>query len=160
MEQGLYTFSALDINGNIINLSTYKGKVLLIVNTASMCGFTRQYTGLEAIYKKYKDKGFEILAFPCNQFNNQEPGNNNAISDFCKDNYGVSFSLFSKIDVKGRNADSLFVYLSQASPGIFGSKEIKWNFTKFLIDRTGKPIKRFAPLTPPESITCDIEKLI
>jgi len=160
MDQSIYSLSAYDTNGNLVQLSQFKGKVLLIVNTASMCGFTKQYAGLQLLYEKYKSRGFEVLAFPCNQFNHQEPGENHEISEFCKSNYGATFPIFSKIDVKGRSAHPLFVLLTHQAPGIFGSKEIKWNFTKFLVDRTGNPIKRYAPMTIPENIKCDIEKIL
>lgn len=160
MSQSFYSLSALDIKGKLVHLTDYKDQVLLIVNTASMCGFTKQYAGLQELWEKYHDRGFEVLAFPCSQFNNQEYAENHDILAFCLENYGVTFPLFSKVDVKGRNAHPLFVYLTNFSPGIFGSKEIKWNFTKFLVDRSGAPIKRFAPMTEPRCIASDIERVL
>jgi glutathione peroxidase len=155
----IFDFNAISIDSKEISLKIYKGKVILIVNTASKCGFTPQYEGLQKMYKKYMDKGFEILGFPCNQFGKQEPGNDNEISEFCSLKYGVTFQMFSKIEVNGKNASPIFKYLKQELPGII-SKNIKWNFTKFIINREGKPIKRFAPMTKPESICKDIELLL
>jgi glutathione peroxidase len=149
-----------DIDKKPVNLSEFKGKVLLIVNVASKCGFTPQYEGLEKLYRKYKDKGFEILAFPCNQFGNQEPGTNEEIKNFCSTKYNVTFRLFDKIDVNGPNTHPLYKFLKEAKPGLMGSKDIKWNFTKFLIDRNGNVVERYAPQTTPESIEKDIEKLL
>jgi len=149
-----------DIDKKPVNLSDFKGKVLLIVNVASKCGFTPQYEGLEKLYRKYKDKGFEILAFPCNQFGNQEPGTNEEIKNFCSTKYNVTFRLFDKIDVNGPNTHPLYKFLKEAKPGLMGSKDIKWNFTKFLIDRNGNVVERYAPQTTPESIEKDIEKLL
>ena len=160
MSKTVYDFSAESIDGSQVQLADYKGKALLIVNTASKCGFTPQYKGLQALYEKYRDRGFEVLGFPCNQFQHQEPGSEEEIKNFCELNYGVGFPLFAKIDVNGENAHPLFSYLTEALPGLLGSKKIKWNFTKFLIDREGKPVKRFAPSTTPESIESDIEKLL
>lgn len=159
MEKNIYGFSAKSIDGETIKLDKYRGKVLLIVNTASKCGFTSQYQGLEKIYKKYKDQGFTVLGFPCNQFASQEPGNEKAIKDFCQINYGVTFPLFEKIEVNGDNAHPLYKYLTRAQSGLFGDA-IKWNFTKFLINKEGVPVDRFAPITKPGSITDDIEKLL
>jgi glutathione peroxidase len=156
----IYDFKAQRINGQEIALSEYKGKVLLIVNTASKCGFTPQYEGLEALYEKYKDRGFMILGFPCNQFSEQEPGTNEEIANFCRVNYGVSFDMFAKIDVNGDDAHPLFKYLKSEATGIFGTESIKWNFTKFLIDREGKVIDRYAPSTKPASLEDAIEKLL
>ncbi len=143
----LYDFRAKSISGHDISLSEYRGKVMLIVNTASKCGFTPQYKELEGFYQKYKEEGFVVLGFPCNQFMAQEPGDDMDIQAFCKTNYGVTFPMFSKIDVRGENAHPLFTYLTEKAPGVMGSKAIKWNFTKFLIDRDGHIIKRFAPST-------------
>lgn len=155
----IYSFTCKDAYGKDISLSEYKGKVLLIVNTASKCGFTKQYNGLQALYKKYKDKGFEVLAFPCNQFAHQEPGTEKEIVSFCQVNFNTTFKIFKKINVNGQYADPLFKYLKRALPG-FITNSIKWNFTKFLIDRHGKPIKRYASTTKPKSISRDIEKLL
>jgi glutathione peroxidase len=155
----IYNITVKDNKGKEVSLSEYMGKVLLIVNTASKCGFTPQYNGLQEIYEKYKDKGFEILAFPCNQFMNQEPGSNDEIESFCSLNYGVKFRIFDKIDVKGSKQHPLFKYLTEESGG-FLSKEIKWNFTKFLISPQGKIIKRYSPTTTPESIEPDIRRLL
>jgi len=156
----IYDFEVKQINGEMKTLNEYKGKILLIVNTASKCGFTPQYKGLQELYEKYKDKGFEILAFPCNQFMNQEPGTNDEIQSFCQLNYGVTFEVFSKIDVNGEQADPLFNYLSDKARGAFGTKGIKWNFTKFLIDRDGQVIKRFSPQTKPNEIVPFIENYL
>ncbi len=153
-------FVVNDIDKKPVKLSEYKGKVLLIVNVASKCGFTPQYEGLEKLYRKYKNQGFEILAFPCNQFGNQEPGTNEEIKSFCQTNYNVTFKLFDKIDVNGANAHPLYQFLKDAKPGIMGSKDIKWNFTKILIDREGNVVERYAPQTTPESVAKDIEKLL
>lgn len=153
----IYNFSVTDINGQNLSLEDYKGKVLLIVNVASKCGFTPQYKGLEKIYKEYKEKGLEILAFPCNQFGGQEPGSEEEIKSFCDLNYQVSFPLFSKIEVNGANTHPLYDFLKTEAPGLLGSKAIKWNFTKFLVDQEGKVIKRFAPNDKPEVIVSEIE---
>ncbi len=147
-------------DGDKLDLSEKLGKVLLVANTASQCGFTPQYEGLEALYRRYADRGFEVLAFPCNQFGAQEPGDAEEIASFCKLNYDVSFPLMKKIDVNGDNADPLFGWLKEEAPGVLGSKSIKWNFTKFLIDREGRVAKRYAPTDKPESIAKDIEKLL
>jgi len=141
-------------------MADYAGKVLLIVNTASKCGFTPQYAGLEALYRKYKDRGFEILAFPCNQFGAQEPGDAAEIASFCSLTYDVSFPLFAKVDVNGDDADPLFAYLKAAQPGLLGTTAVKWNFTKFLVGRDGTVVDRFAPTTKPEDIEKDIEALL
>ncbi len=154
-----YQFSAKSLQGKFINMNDYKGKVVLIVNTASKCGFTPQYEGLENLYKKYKNKGLVILGFPCNQFAGQEPGTSDEISSFCTTKYGVTFPMFMKIDVNGNNADPLYKYLKNALPGTLGN-EIKWNFTKFLLDRNGNPYKRYSSSTKPEEISGDIDKLI
>ena len=154
-----YDFTVKDLQGKEVNLERYKGKAVLVVNTASECGLTPQFEGLEALYQKYKDQGLEILGFPCNQFGNQEPGDEKSIAEGCVVNYGVTFPMFSKVDVNGKDAHPLFKYLKKEKGGLLGSK-IKWNFTKFLIDRDGKPIERFAPITKPESLEKDIKKLL
>ena len=148
------------LNGKDQDLSEYEGKVVLIVNTASKCGFTPQYEGLEALYKKYHDKGFEILGFPCDQFGHQEPGSDEDIAQFCTLNFGVSFPLFKKTNVNGPDANPLFEALKNEAPGLLGSKRIKWNFTKFLINAEGKVLKRYAPTIKPSSIDSDIAELL
>ena len=160
MNESIFNFSCKDVNGNEKNLSELKGKVTLVVNTASKCGFTPQYKGLEDLYQKYKDQGLEVLGFPCNQFGNQEPGSNNEIEEFCTTNYGVTFPMFSKVDVNGDSADPLFKFLTSNKKGLLGSSKIKWNFTKFLVDKDGNPVKRFAPTTTPEQISEDIEEIL
>jgi len=160
MAQTIHEFSAATLGGKEKSLAEYKGKVVLIVNTASKCGFTPQYAGLEAIYEKYKDQGFVILGFPCNQFGAQEPGSETEIEQFCQVNYGVKFPMFGKIDVNGSNAHPLYKFLTSEKPGILGLEAIKWNFTKFLIDKDGNPVKRYAPNTKPVDIAGDIEKLL
>ncbi|GAP97746.1 glutathione peroxidase [Leptolyngbya sp. NIES-2104] len=156
----IYDFSVNTIEGQSVSLSTYQDKVLLIVNTASQCGFTPQYQGLQSVYNKYKDQGLEVLGFPCNQFGQQEPGSANDIQSFCEMRFGVTFPLFEKIDVNGANAHPLFKYLTKAAPGIFGTEGIKWNFTKFLVDRSGKVVKRYPSTTKPEDIERDIQALL
>ncbi|AJY45989.1 glutathione peroxidase [Martelella endophytica] len=156
----IYQFSVRGITGEEISLDRYRGQVLLIVNTASGCGFTPQYEGLEALYRRYRDKGFVVLGFPCNQFGGQEPGAEAEIATFCKTQFDVDFPMFSKIDVNGEHAHPLFRYLKKEKAGILGSGIIKWNFTKFLIGRDGEPVARFAPTTKPEEITDDIEKAL
>ena len=156
----VYDFKAKTIDGKEISLSDYKDKALLVVNVASRCGFTPQYEGLEKIYEKYKDKGFLVLGFPCNQFGTQEPGNEAEIKSFCDLNFGVKFPLFSKIDVNGENTHPLYGYLKKELPGVLGSEGIKWNFTKFLVNRQGKPIKRYASTEKPEDLEKDIEGLL
>ncbi|MFC7371883.1 glutathione peroxidase [Fictibacillus iocasae] len=156
----VYDFTATNIKGEEVPLDQYRGKVLLIVNTASKCGFTPQYEGLQQLYKELKEEGLEILGFPCNQFGAQEPGSENDIQEFCQLNYGVSFPMFGKVDVKGDNASPLFHYLSKEAPGILGSKSIKWNFTKFLIDRNGRVVSRFAPTDKPEALKNSIQELL
>ncbi len=160
MQPTIFSLSCNDLNGQAMSLSDYEGKVLLIVNTASKCGLTPQYEGLEALYKKYRDKGFEILGFPCNQFGKQEPGSSEDISSFCELNYGVSFPMFEKIDVNGANTAPLFRILKEEAPGVLSSQRIKWNFTKFLVNREGKVVKRFAPATKPEALEKEIEALL
>ncbi|ASN07160.1 glutathione peroxidase [Virgibacillus necropolis] len=155
----IYEYSAKTLMGEEKPLNDYQGKVVLIVNTASECGFTPQFEGLQELYDEYNKEGLEILGFPCNQFNNQDPGTDNEISDFCQRNYGVTFQMFSKVDVKGDDAHPLFQFLTKEAPGML-TKQIKWNFTKFLIDKNGKVINRFAPQTKPGSIKSDIEKVL
>ena len=156
----VYDFEVKDIHGKAVPLSRYKGKVLLIVNTASKCGFTPQYKGLEALHQKYHDRGFEVLGFPCNQFGAQEPGTEDEIASFCEMNFGVTFPLFAKVDVNGDDAPPLYRHLKQAKPGLLGSEAIKWNFTKFLVDRKGNVVERFAPNTEPDALAGDVEKLL
>jgi len=153
-------FSATLNNGNEVALGDYAGKVLLIVNTASKCGFTPQYTGLESLQKTYSANGFSVLAFPCNQFGGQEPGTEQDIESFCDLNYQTTFPLFSKIEVNGASSHPLFTHLKSEAPGVLGSKRIKWNFTKFLINQQGEVVKRYAPSTKPEAIAKDIEALL
>jgi glutathione peroxidase len=156
----IYKYTAASLTGEELPLETWRGRVLLIVNTASACGFTPQYAGLEALYKKYAPRGLTVLGFPCNQFGAQEPGDEAQIGAFCEKNYGVTFPMFAKIDVNGANAHQLFQYLTQDKPGILGTEAIKWNFTKFLIDRDGNPVARYAPQTKPEDLELPIEKLL
>jgi len=158
-ESKLYSFKANTLKGETVSLDQFKGKTLIIVNTASKCGLTPQYEGLEKLYQNYKDKDFLVLGFPCNQFGHQEPGSADEIESFCEVNYGVSFPMFEKVDVNGKDAHPLFKYLKRELGGFLGSK-IKWNFTKFVIDQNGNPIKRYAPTTKPESIEGDIGKLV
>ncbi|MCG3114585.1 MAG: glutathione peroxidase [Candidatus Manganitrophus sp. SA1] len=160
MAASVHEFKARAITGEEIPLDHYKGKALLIVNTASACGYTPQYAGLEALHKKYQDRGFAVLGFPCNQFGKQEPGSEAEIAAFCKKNYGVTFPMFAKVDVNGDQAHPLFDYLKKSLPGLLGTEPIKWNFTKFLIDKEGRPIERFAPATKPESIEKTVETLL
>lgn len=160
MNDSIYDIEARTLDLKEISLSQYKGNVLLIVNTASQCGFTPQYSGLEDLNKKYGGKGLKVLGFPCNQFGNQEPGGADEIADFCRRNYGVDFQMFDKVDVNGKNAHPLFKLLTAAAPGALGTEAIKWNFTKFLVDRSGKIVKRFAPNVKPEDIAPEIEKLL
>ncbi len=156
----LYDFTVDDIGGHPVRLDRYKGKVLLVVNTASKCGFTPQYKGLEALYRKHHDQGLEVLGFPCNQFGAQEPGNEQEIATFCETNYGVTFPMFAKVDVNGDKAAPLYRHLKSAKPGLLGTEAIKWNFTKFLVDRSGKVIARYAPNDTPESIEADVAKAL
>ncbi|MGL4368568.1 MAG: glutathione peroxidase [Spirochaetota bacterium] len=160
MSDSIYDFTVQKIDSTALSLSEYKGKVILIVNTASRCGFTPQYEGLEALYRKYRAEGFEILAFPCNQFLSQEPGDAKEIQSFCKLTYDTSFPLFAKIDVKGKNQHPLYRFLTEKARGFLGSKTVKWNFTKFLIDRNGNVAARYAPATDPSKLEADIEKLL
>ncbi|MGA0572970.1 glutathione peroxidase [Variovorax sp. VNK109] len=156
----VYDFEAQQINGSLTPLSTYRGKVLLIVNTASKCGFTPQFAGLEELHKKYADSGLQVLGFPCNQFGSQDPGSNGEIAEFCSLNYGVSFPMMEKIDVNGPNASPLYKWLVSEAPGILGTKAIKWNFTKFLVGKDGQVIERYAPTDKPQDLQKDIEKAL
>jgi len=156
----IYDFSVDDIHGKKVALDKYKNKVLLIVNTASKCGFTPQYKGLEELYEKFHGKGLEVLGFPCNQFGAQEPGTEKEIAQFCELNYGVTFPMFAKVDVNGSSAAPLYKYLKAEKPGLLGSEAIKWNFTKFLVDRKGTVLARYAPNDTPESMAGDIEKAL
>jgi len=153
----VYDFKARTIDGEEVSLSHYRGKVLLIVNVASRCGFTPQYRGLEELYERFGKSGFEVLGFPCNQFGKQEPGTDSDIRGFCDLQYGVRFPLFSKIDVNGSGTHPLYEFLKKSKPGFLGTKRIKWNFTKFLIDRNGKPLKRYSPQTTPDKIEKDLQ---
>ena len=156
----VYDFQTKTIDGTDVSLADYRGRVLLIVNVASRCGFTPQYKGLEELYREYKTRGFEVLGFPCNQFGSQEPGSEPEIKNFCETSYAVTFPLFSKIDVNGPDAHPLYKFLESARPGILGTKRIKWNFTKFLVDRQGNVVARYAPKDEPESFAGDIQKLL
>ena len=160
MTKTIADFTATKPGGKEEKLADKLGKVVLVVNTASKCGFTPQYDGLEALYRKYKDRGFEIMAFPCNQFGGQEPGSADEIAEFCKVNFGLSFPLMAKVEVNGADEAPLYGWLKSEAPGLMGTKAIKWNFTKFLIGRDGKVVKRYAPTDKPESIAKDIEKLL
>ena len=153
----VYDFEALGIDGQAVQLSQYKGQVMLIVNTASACGFTPQFTGLEKLHQQYGDKGLAVIGFPCNQFASQDPGDDTQIANFCQKNYGVSFQMMSKIKVNGDSAHPLYQWLTAEAPGILGSKAIKWNFTKFLIGKDGRVVKRYAPQDAPAKIAQDIE---
>lgn len=156
----IYEFEVNKINGETISLEEYKGKVMIIVNTASKCGFSPQYDDLQSLYVQYKEDGVVVLGFPCNQFLNQEPGDDLEIDSYCKLNHGVTFPMFAKVNVKGKEAHPLFSYLTENAPGVMGSKSIKWNFTKFLIDRNGNIVSRFAPKTKPLEMEEDIKRLI
>lgn len=160
MSQTLYDFSARRLNGDNQDFEAYRGQVLLIVNTASRCGFTPQYTGLEALYRTYRDRGLVILAFPCNQFGMQEPDDGEAIGQFCQTRFDVTFPLFAKIEVNGDAAHPLYAWLKHEAAGILGTEAIKWNFTKFLVDRSGKVVHRYAPATRPDELTDAIEALL
>ncbi len=159
MSTQFYSFTARDIKGQEVSMESFKGKTVLIVNTASKCGFTNQFEGLEALYEKYKDKGLVVLGFPCNQFANQEPGDEQSIEKGCVLDYGITFPMFKKVDVNGDNAHPLYKYLKTELTGLFGGK-IKWNFTKFLIDGNGQPVKRFSPYYKPENIEQYIKDLV
>ena len=154
----IYDYKVKDEKGNLVSMDEYRGKALLIVNTATGCGFTPQYEGLQDIYETYNDKGFEILDFPCNQFGNQAPGSEEEIHDFCQSRYSVTFKMFSKINVNGKDEDPLYTYLKKEKGGVLGSA-IKWNFTKFLVDKNGNVIKRYGPTDSPKSIESDIESI-
>ena len=156
----IYDFEVKTIDGKTISMSQYKGKVLLIVNVASKCGFTKQYEGLENLFEKYKDKDFMVLGFPSNQFANQEPESDDKIKEFCSLTYDVKFDMFSKIDVNGEKESPLYTFLKSSQKGILGTEDIKWNFTKFFVDKNGNVVDRFAPTTTPESIEKDILKLL
>jgi len=156
----IYEYSVKDKDNSEVKMGDYKGKTLLIVNTASKCGFTPQYDGLNELQKKYSDQGFSVLAFPCNQFGKQEPGSNSEIQDFCSLNFDVSFPVLAKIDVNGENEEPLFSHLKSEKPGIMGSKGIKWNFTKFLVDKNGEVLKRFSSKTTPSEIEKEIESIL
>ena len=156
----IYKFECKNAEGEVVSLSDYKNRLLLIVNTASKCGFTPQYEGLNNLHLKFKDKDFSVLGFPCNQFGKQEPGTNKEIQEFCSLNFQIEFPVFAKIDVNGPKADPLYQYLCETKPGLLGSKKIKWNFTKFLVDQKGNVVSRFAPNTKPEDIEKEIEALI
>jgi glutathione peroxidase len=160
MATSVHDFSCSTASGSQRSLSDFNGKVLLIVNTASKCGFTPQFEGLEELYEKYKDQGLEIIGFPCNQFGKQDPGSNDEITEFCQLNYGVSFPMFGKIEVNGSAADPLYQHLKSEAPGALGTKGIKWNFTKFLVDSSGKVIKRYAPATTPAQLEDAIKELL
>ena len=160
MSDTIYQFSVKTIKGEQISLQQYQQQVLLIVNTASDCGFTGQYAGLESLYQKFKTQQLVVLGFPCNHFGAQEKGSDREISEFCQTNYGVSFPLFSKIEVNGDKTEPLYEFLKQQAPGLLGSQKIKWNFTKFLVDRQGKVLKRYASATKPKAIEDDIEKFL
>ena len=157
MPNSVYDFKVTDIKGQEVSLEQYKGKAMLIVNTASKCGFTPQYTGLQELYKEYQDKNLVVLGFPCNQFGSQEPGTEADIEQFCQVNYGVEFPLFAKVDVNGSNAHPLFQYLKKEAPGLLGSQDVKWNFTKFLVDKYGQVVKRYAPSDSPEKVAEEIK---
>ena len=156
----IYDISVNDIHGKPVKLARYKGKVLLIVNTASKCGFTPQYEGLEALHRNLNAKGLEVLGFPCNQFGAQEPGSEADIAQFCEMNYGVSFPMFAKVDVNGGHASPLYRHLKSAKPGVLGSDAIKWKFTKFLVDRNGEVVQRYSPQTEPKDLEADIRNLL
>jgi glutathione peroxidase len=158
--QSIYDFDVKDIDGNDVSMSKYKDKVLLIVNVASKCGFTGQYKGLEKLYDDLKDQDFMVLGFPCNQFSNQEPGTNEEIKEFCDLTFKVEFDMFSKLDVNGDTAHPMYKYLKKQAPGAFGTEGIKWNFTKFLVDKNGKVVTRYSTMTKPENIKKDIENLL
>jgi glutathione peroxidase len=160
MMSSVYDMQARTIDGDERSLMSYQGKTLLVVNVASKCGFTPQYTGLEALYRKYRDKGLVVLGFPCDQFGHQEPGNEQEIRNFCSLKYDVSFPLFAKIEVNGANAAPLYRYLKNQAKGLFGTEAVKWNFTKFLVDKSGNVIKRYAPTDTPQSIEQDIAAIL
>ncbi|MDW5416759.1 glutathione peroxidase [Iodobacter sp. CM08] len=156
----IYDFSVQGIGGETVDLAQYAGSVILVVNVASHCGFTPQYEGLQALYAQYKDRGLVVLGFPCNQFGAQEPGNEAEILDFCTTNYSIDFPMFAKVDVNGENAAPLYNWLKDEKPGLLGIEAIKWNFSKFLLDKQGKVVDRFAPMTKPSELAAEIEKLL
>jgi glutathione peroxidase len=156
----LYDFSATTLDGKPLALDSFSGKVALVVNTASKCGFTPQYEGLQALHARFRDRGLEVLCFPCNQFGRQEPGSPTDIAAFCQRHYGVSFQMFDKIEVNGGGAHPLFKWLKKEKPGFLGTPAIKWNFTKFLVDRDGRPVKRYGSVTKPQNLVGDIEELL
>jgi glutathione peroxidase len=160
VSESIYDFSVQDIKGNDHDMAEYRGKVLLIVNTASKCGFTPQFEGLQALHKDLGERGLDVLGFPCNQFLNQDPADNGAISQFCSLNYGVDFPMFAKIEVNGPEAHPLYRFLKQQAKGLMGSEKVKWNFTKFLVNRDGQVVRRYPPTSKPEAIRADIEKLL
>lgn len=160
MTDSIYDFKVQDIKGNEHDMAEYKGKVLLIVNTASKCGFTPQFEGLQGLHSELGEKGLAVLGFPCNQFMNQDPADEDTISQFCSLNYGVDFPMFAKIDVNGSETHPLYRFLKKEAAGVMGSEKVKWNFTKFLVNREGKVIRRYPPTTKPEAIRADIEKLL
>lgn len=155
-----YSFSAKDSKGTKVSMEKFKDKAVVVVNVASKCGYTPQYAGLEALYEKYKDQGLMIVGFPCNQFGAQEPGSDAEIQGFCQMNYGVTFPVMSKIDVNGKDADPLYTWMKEQAPGVLGTEAIKWNFTKFLIDRKGNVVERFAPATEPKDMAAAVEKAL
>jgi len=158
--QSIYAFSAPLLDGRVVSLDEFRGRVLLIVNTASRCGFTPQYAALEQLYRTYKDRGFVVLGFPCNQFGQQEPGTAEEIGAFCQQNYGVSFPMFAKVDVNGPGAHPLYQFLTRTKPGLLGTRAIKWNFTKFLVDRSGAVAGRYAPAKNPTTLATRVERLL
>ena len=160
MADDIYHHRAVTLDGRDVSLEDYRGKVLLIVNVASKCGFTPQYTGLEELYQRFRDKGFEVLGFPCNQFGNQEPGSEAEIAAFCSTSYPVTFPVFRKVEVNGDKADPLWRQLKEQAPGLLGTQGVKWNFTKFLVNRDGEAVERFAPTVKPEDIAPKIVKLL
>ncbi len=159
-DMNAFDFSANSLDGQQVNLERFRGQVLLVVNTASACGFTPQYKGLEELHRQYGARGLAVLGFPCNQFGKQEPGTEEEIGAFCEKNYGVTFPMFAKVDVNGDEAHPLFKFLKEEKPGVLGTEAIKWNFTKFLVGRDGEVVKRYAPQTAPADIADDIEKLL
>ena len=156
----IYDFQVDNVAGEKVSLSNYKNKVLLIVNTASKCGFTKQYDGLEKLYETYQEQGLEILGFPCNQFGGQEPGSDEEIQEFCQTTFGVKFPVFKKVEVNGENTIELYQYLKKQAPGLLGTQKIKWNFTKFLVDKEGNVVKRYAPTVTPESIEKELKEYL
>ncbi len=156
----IYDFKAKALDGTEIDFSNYKGKALLIVNTASECGFTPQYEGLQSLNQSYEQRGLKVLGFPCDQFGHQEPGDSASIGNFCQKNFGVTFQMFEKVSVNGKDAHPLYKFLTSSAPGVFGSEGIKWNFTKFLVDKNGKVVKRFAPTVAPADLIPEIEKVL